>query len=221
MSDRASSGRLGNRIAPVPFVAFALVLVLATVVGWALGGMRGEQALIVAFDLAVLVFMAMIWPLHRDHTAAAMRLHAAANDANRTLLLSAAALASLMVFVAMLAELPLAREGAIAARVVLIATMALTWLFLNLVYMLHYAHMFYAARPDGKGDCGGFSFHGTSTPDYADFFYFALTAGMSFAASDVDVTSKAVRKVVVMQCLLAFAFNIGALAFTINVLAGS
>ena len=32
---------------------------------------------------------------------------------------------------------------------ILIATLALSWVFTNLVFMLHYAHMFYAARPDG------------------------------------------------------------------------
>jgi uncharacterized membrane protein len=42
---------------------------------------------------------------------------------------------------------------------------------------------------------------------------------MAFATSDVEVTETHVRKVVTLHCLAAFAFNIGALAFTINVLA--
>jgi uncharacterized membrane protein len=67
---------------------------------------------------------------------------------------------------------------------------------------------------------GGFDFPGSPDPDYWDFLYFAFTAGMSFAASDVNVTRGAVRKVVVLHSLLSFVFNIGVLAFSINVLAG-
>jgi uncharacterized membrane protein len=42
---------------------------------------------------------------------------------------------------------------------------------------------------------------------------------MAFATSDVEVTSQSIRKVVTFHCLAAFAFNIGVLAFTVNLLA--
>jgi uncharacterized membrane protein len=42
---------------------------------------------------------------------------------------------------------------------------------------------------------------------------------MAFATSDVQITQERVRKDVTDHCLAAFVFNIGALAFTINVLA--
>ena len=41
---------------------------------------------------------------------------------------------------------------------------------------------------------------------------------MAFATSDVQIASQRVRRVVTVHCLAAFAFNIGVLAFTINVL---
>jgi uncharacterized membrane protein len=41
---------------------------------------------------------------------------------------------------------------------------------------------------------------------------------MAFATSDVQVTSKHMRRLVTVHSLAAFAFNIGVLAFTINVL---
>ena len=37
--------------------------------------------------------------------------------------------------------------------------------------------------------------------------------------SDVEVTDQRTRKVVAFHCLAAFAFNIGVLAFTVNLLA--
>jgi uncharacterized membrane protein len=93
--------------------------------------------------------------------------------------------------------------------------------------MLHYAHAFYGApRPNDTGHDsaahrGGFQFPGTPEPDYWDFLYFSFTAGMSFAASDVNVTCGRVRRVLVAQCLLSFIFNIGVIAFTINALSGA
>jgi hypothetical protein len=87
--------------------------------------------------------------------------------------------------------------------------------------MMHYAHMHYSPDRDGIHDRGGFEFPGTAEPDYWDFLYFAFTAGMSFAASDVNITRGGIRRVVVLHCLLSFLFNIGALAFSINVLAGA
>jgi len=108
----------------------------------------------------------------------------------------------------------------VLAIVKLIVTLALSWAFTNLVFMLHYAHMHYARAADGS-DHGGLAFPATPEPDYWDFLYFAFTAGMSFAASDVDVTDGAVRRVLVAHSLLSFVFNIGVLAFSINVLAGA
>lgn len=203
------------------FVLFLGVLVLAAAArhfaqqsGWA-------DAVVVGFDVAVLAFAASLWPLSRDHCAADMRRHSLENNANRGLVLVLTVVVSAVLMLAMAAELPQARGGDAFAVARLIGTLALGWLFTNLIFMLHYAHMFYSPSPDGKTIAGGFDFPGTPEPDYWDFLYFAFTAGMSFAASDVDVTGKEVRKVVVLHSLLSFAFNIGALAFCINVLAGA
>jgi uncharacterized membrane protein len=67
--------------------------------------------------------------------------------------------------------------------------------------------------------CAGLRFPGTPEPLYWDFVYFAFTCGMAFATSDVEVTDPHIRKVVTFHCLAAFAFNIGVLAFTVNLLA--
>ena len=83
-------------------------------------------------------------------------------------------------------------------------------------YALHYAHMAYIKPGEG---CTGLRFPGTADPVYWDFLYFAFTCGMAFATSDVEVTDRSIRKVVTFHCLAGFAFNIGVLAFTVNLLA--
>ena len=43
---------------------------------------------------------------------------------------------------------------------------------------------------------------------------------MTFQTSDVNISDRAIRNVVTLHCLAAFVFNLGILAFTINVLGG-
>lgn len=212
---------LGKRLAPPAFVLFVCVLLAAALTGWNWFSLNLANAVVIGFDLAVLAFFAALLPLRRDRSADDMRRHAAETDANRIWVLGITIVVSLTLMLAMFAELPDARRGDALAKVVLLVTLALGWLFANVVYMLHYAHMHYGSAGNDKTIRGGFDFPGTPEPDYWDFLYFSLTAGMSFAASDVNVTSQAVRKVLVGHCLLSFVFNIGALAFCINVLAGS
>lgn len=212
---------LGRRVAPPRFLLFIAVFALVALGLHAFRDAGLADAVVTGFDLAVIAFATSLLPLGKPHGTEAMRLHAEENDANRLGVLVITALVSLTVMLAMVGELPDAHAGQPLAIVRLIATLALGWLFTNLVFMLHYAHLHYSSGESGTGIAGGFDFPGTAEPDYWDFLYFAFTAGMSFAASDVDVTRTAVRRIVILQCLLSFAFNIGALAFCINVLAGA
>jgi uncharacterized membrane protein len=97
----------------------------------------------------------------------------------------------------------------------IIVTLILAWVFSNTVYAFHYAHLAYS-KPDAG--CAGLDFPDTTEPNYWDFVYFAFTLGMTFQTSDVTISDQGIRKVVTVHCLAAFIFNIGVLAFTINVL---
>lgn len=209
---------LGNRVAPPRFLLFCGVLLVAAgpmvaTWGWAVGWM-------LAFDAAALVFLAACVPLLRDADAAAMRRSAAANDANRVMLLAISAVVVLAVLAAVARELggPAQTGGGTVALIV--ATLMLAWLFGNSVYALHYAHLYYLRRADGR-DAGGIDFPATPEPEYWDFVYFAFTLGMTFQTSDVAIRTAQLRKVATAHSLLAFVFNLGILAFTINVLGGS
>lgn len=211
---------IGSRIAPPRFLLF--IAVMAATIGWTLwlDQAHWANALVRGFNLAAVVFALSLWPLSRDHTAAQMRLHSAQNDANRALVLLMTAVVMLAILAAIASDLPSAKHGDSWAVVKLVFTLTLAWAFTNLVFMLHYAHAHYGPGHEGKLHRGGFEFPGTAEPDYWDFLYFSFTAGMSFAASDVNVTSGRVRRVLVVQCLLSFIFNIGVIAFTINALSG-
>lgn len=207
---------IGNRIAPPRFLAFMAVLIAATLFaramfgGWALGAMAG-------FDVAAFVFLASCISLLGTSEAAKIREHAAQNDANRIGLLVITGIVMTVLLIAIAAE-AVGKNPEPFTKGLIIVTLALAWLFANTVYALHYAHMAYM-KPDIG--CTGFEFPRTRHPVYWDFIYFSFACGMAFATSDVNVTETHVRKTVTFHCLAAFAFNIGVLAFTINLLASS
>jgi len=208
---RAFLSGLGAHIAPPRFLLFAAALavglaLLIPAIGWS----RGTLA---AFDIASALFLVAIAPLLRSETGQ-MREHARRNDANRTLLLAITGLVSLVILVAIFSELQGKPSAATVALVV--GTLALSWLFSNTVYTLHYAHLYYS-QDDGE-DRGGIDFPGDDDPNYWDFAYFSFTLGMTFQTSDVEISHSAIRQTVIGHCLAAFVFNIGVLAFSINVL---
>jgi uncharacterized membrane protein len=204
---------IGNMIAPPRFLAFMAVLVATFPIAshafhrWALGAMA-------AFDVASILFLLSCLPLLGTREAEAIREHAEQNDANRHVLLAITGVVMAVLLTAIAAE-SIGHNPQPFTKGLIIGTLALAWLFSNSVYALHYAHLAYVMPEDG---CTGFDFPGTKQPDYWDFVYFAFTCGMAFATSDVEISNKHVRRVVTVHCLAAFAFNIGVLAFTINVL---
>lgn len=209
----ASDLQLGRKIAPPRFLLFVFVFAVGlAVLIPSLGAGRGAMA---AFDIAAALFLAVIAPLLSSE-ADDMRRQARANDANRALLLGITFTVMIVILVAVASELGGTRSST-GATILIVATLALAWLFSNTIYTLHYAHLFYLDDGQGK-DSGGLDIPKQDEPDYWDFIYFSFTLGMTFQTSDVEITSAKIRRVTIGQCLAAFVFNIGVLAFSINVL---
>lgn len=207
-----SAPSIGNRIAPLRFIVFLLLFALiGAAIQWKTG--LWHYAVMGGFDVAAAIFLISLWPLIADGSATSIRKHASQNDANRTMLLILSAVIAIVLLITIRAEL--AGPGEPLASLI-IATLGIAWLFANTLYALHYAHLFYG---DGRGKTG-LQFPEETTPDYWDFVYFAFTLGMTFQTSDVGITSRTIRRVVLAQCIAAFVFNIGILAFTINTLGG-
>lgn len=206
---------IGNVVAPWRFLLFAGALAGAgafaiPAYGWRHGFMLG-------FDAAALLFLLSCIPLLSSRPDK-MRRAACENDANRLVLLVVTGAVALAVLVAIATELRLGEAGHPHSLALILTTLVLCWTFSNAIYTLHYAHLFY--RQGERGDSGGLEFPEAPEPDYWDFIYFAFCLGMTFQTSDVSVTTRQLRKVVTLHCLAAFVFNLGVLAFTINVVGG-
>ena len=131
---------LGSKVAPPRFIAF-LVVLAALLAGLRLAGCQWTHAFIYSFDGAALFFLALCAPLLRDSDARSLRRHAAANDANRPILLVVTGVTMFAILAALIYILPHAASA--RAKLVIVATLGIAWLFSNTVYALHYAHLYY------------------------------------------------------------------------------
>ena len=175
------------------------------------------QSIMAGFDIAALVYAATLPPLFRLD-AAGIRKKAKPEDADRILLLVLTAVTMITILTAVTAELTQGDAPDVFAVALVIVTLAVAWCFSNMIYAIHYAHLYYDDSRGG-GDRGGVEFPKNKTPDYWDFVYFSYTLGMTFQTSDVAITDGKWRKVVIFHSVAAFVFNIGVIAFSINILA--
>ena len=176
-----------------------------------------QGALVFGFDLAAVVFLLSAVPLWVEDVPDAARARAARDDGGwRLLLLTAVAVlgAVILVLVQVVKEKPAGE----ASYAFIAGTLLLAWLFTNLVFTFHYAHLFYD-QVDGK-EARGISLPEGGDPVFADFVYFSVVIGMCCQTGDIAIGSRRIRRVAILHGLLAFLFNLGALAFTVNVLAG-
>ena len=98
-----------------------------------------------------------------------------------------------------------------------LSTIFLSWMLMHLVFAVFYAHEFHGQR-GGKTDAsgGGLKFPGENAPDYLDFVYFSFVVGTTAQTSDVSVSSRPMRAVVVVHGILSFFFNTAVIALGVN-----
>lgn len=181
--------------------------------------LRCEEAVIAGFDLAVFAFAASCVSLWCKGDADVMRRQARRDDAGQFLLLILSGLISSVVLAAL--SLLILDKSALGAGgiALLVVTLIASWMFTNLIFAFHYARLYYA--PDTGGDHEGLEFPGGCTPDFSDFVNFGFVIGMTCQTADITITKTAMRRVSTFHGLFAFAFNLGILALSVNVLAGA
>jgi len=179
--------------------------------------LRPATAILLAFDLAAVVLLASLARMFNRASLAHMRMQAKAQDSGRWGVLWSGIVLSTVVLVALSSELHASKAGGLLALGVGALSVVLSWLFLNIMFAMHYAHGFY-------GDFGekhsGLEFPDTPEPDYWDFAYFAIVIGMTFQVSDVQITSRYLRRVALLHSVIAFFFNVFIIAITVNIVAG-
>ena len=99
-----------------------------------------------------------------------------------------------------------------------VASILSAWVFIQVMFAIHYAGVYFAAVADGESR--GVDFPGKPKPGWAEFVYQAFVVGCTFATSDTNVTSTRMRRICVIQGVVGFFFNTIILALFINIAAG-
>ena len=144
---------------------------------------------------------------------AKIRCRAAINDEGATALRVLTAGAALASLASVLAELG---HSLSPYQISLgIATILLSWIFMHTMFALHYAHEFYGQGADDR--MGGLVFPGNEDPDYWDFLYYSMVVAMTAQVSDVQITSKTIRRLTTLHGAISFFFNATVLALAVNI----
>jgi uncharacterized membrane protein len=170
------------------------------------------------------VFLVLTWWLADTFDAQRTRERAQSLDQpNLVILVSMlVAIGASVVAIAMLLQQVKLMSGPARAAHIALGLVALvgSWLMMHTIYAFHYAHRYYIDQRDGSPD-GGLDFPGKDEPDYFDFLYYAYVVGMTSQVSDVQATSREMRRITLVHSVLAFAFNMLVLALSVNVVAAA
>lgn len=200
--------------------------VLCGVLAWLLLPPLGHwiTRAVVAWDIGVTVFLVSAALLFTSESAAQMPEHAAQQQEGEWTIFFLTLGAVVVSFIAIFGvfanskDLPPALKS---LRIVVVAvTLFTSWLMTHITFAFRYAHEYYTSDiAPGEFD-GGLEFPGEKRPDYLDFVYFAMVLGMTFQVSDVQITSRKLRRLATLHGLIGFLFNTIILALTVNIAAG-
>lgn len=200
------------------FVAGVVSLAAPLPSSWYFRGLLG-------WCVGVAVYLALAWWLCVKFDAASTRERAQAQDEPSVVLLlvlltaTGACVAAIGMLMLQSRELTgWVRAGHLILGV---ASLAGSWLFIQTIFTFRYAHRYYQEEKNDEPDGPGLQFPGGLDPDYFDFLYYAHVVGMTSQVSDVQVTSREMRRLTMVHGVLSFGFNMLIVALSINVVAGA
>ena len=199
-------------------VAGVVTAVLPLPLIWPFRGLLG-------WSVGVAVYLAQAWWLCERFDAQRTRERAQAQDEPSVVLFLLMLLATMACVGAIAVMLQQSRmfSGAERALHVALSVLALmaSWLFIQTIFAFRYAHRYYHEEKLNEQDGPGLQFPGGLDPDYFDFLYYAHVVGMTSQVSDVQVTSREMRRLTLIHSVLSFGFNMLILALSINMVASA
>ena len=96
-----------------------------------------------------------------------------------------------------------------------------SWLLTHTMFALHYVRTYYNEVDPLNLDryAGGLEFPTDEPPDYLDFMYFAFTIAFTSQTSDVSITNRPFRRLVLLHEMISFFFYSVIIATTVNTVA--
>jgi uncharacterized membrane protein len=190
------------------------------------GSLRLWSAAIAGWNAFAAVILALDWLIIWTTPQRKIRERAQQEDLSRLLIfifVVVAACAALFAVGFLIRAHKDQSGGHLAVHLLLtLSTVISSWALLHTVYSLRYAHAYYgdSGEPGVHQHAGGLSFPGDRPPNYFDFAYFSFVVGMTCQVSDVQITSRRMRRITLIHGILSFGFNTLILALLINTVSG-
>jgi uncharacterized membrane protein len=221
MAQESRSRGIIGILAARPYLLIAIALGVVLYFAASLWLHRPITRILIGWDGGTVFFLfAMFFFFMRNQDVDDMKRRAIAHDEGGHMVLIIAILASVASVGALIAELSVAKDhpGGGFRLALAAATVVLSWLFVQVVFAAHYAHVYYLAEANGEPK-GGLEFGVAGEPDYWDFVHFAVVLGTASQTADIIFTSKQMRRIGTVHTIVAFAFNTAILATMINLAA--
>lgn len=179
---------------------------------------------LLGWSVGVAVYLLLAWWLCLRFDARRTRQRAQAQDEPSMVLFFLMLLSTMACVAAITVMMQQGHDASAAVRTLHIALSVLalvaSWLFIHTIFAFRYAHRYYHEEKLKEPGAPGLQFPGGLGPDYFDFLYYAFVVGMTSQVSDVQVTSREMRRLTLVHGVLSFGFNMLILALSINVVAG-
>jgi uncharacterized membrane protein len=212
--------RHGGYLMPLGVAAAVAVVAWFAAPSW----MDALARSVFAYDIATLIMLVLEWTVAMQRDPAATKKSAAVEDPGRVVVTGVVLMSSAAGLFAAVAILGLGAHGdsnaKIVAYILALSAVVLGWLMIHTAFTFRYAHLYYHDADAPPGPDRGLNFPGKEQPNDFDFAYFSLVLGMTFQVSDVQITSRRIRRLALAHALISFAYNASIFALTVNVLAG-
>ena len=225
MSTKKTIAHFIKQLHPLHRVVISLGLSVITFIGIQNTDLNIFVKLLIVWNVYALSYCLTSWIVFFSRTCDQIMQHAREEDGSRifvyfVILLSS--FASLFNVLLLISSDDATKTASFVYVPLTILGMLLSWMMVHITFAFHYAHLFYDDDDEGNSHkhAGGLDFPNENKPDYLDFAYFSFIIGMTFQVSDVEITSKKLRRIVLLHSLLAFGLNTFVVALTINLIAG-
>jgi uncharacterized membrane protein len=218
----ASAGNLPWFIRrPSRIVAAIIVAAVAYV---ATSRLPDELSLLIPYDLAVAVYIALFSVFMQRASPEDAAEIARRGEPHTGLVLIAVialSLVSLVGVAAMLNRPPGRPRWEINLQMTAsLLAVILSWFLVQMYFGFHYMRLYYDDTVvDGKLVYQmGLEFPERSTADFWDFMYYSFTIAMCYQTSDVSITSVKIRRVTLLHSIFSFLFVTAIIGFVVNVI---
>lgn len=212
------------RLHPVHRILIGLFFSLVTLLCLRNKGLDTRIELMIIWDVFSFVLLLTTWIIYFTRPITQIRQLAKKEDGSLAfvfIIILISSFASLFTVMLLIISKEAAKTPVMIYVPVAVGGMLLSWILVHTTYTTHYTRMYYRGGETDYQNCAkGLDFPSEYEPDYLDFAYFAFVIGMTFQVSDVQITSRRMRRVALLHSLISFGLNTFVVALTINLIAG-